>query len=433
MLKVLKLENVGPVRELNMALAPRLNLITGDNGLGKSFLLDVAWWSLTRKWPRELNPRLTSGYRAEPRDLERRATISFEVEALTGSKPYDSTYSRADEAWTGKRGRPPNNGLVVYAHSDGAFSVWDPARNYFRKSPNGDAQDRPAAYVFSPQDVWDGLRREADRRVYCNGLLADVSTWQLENGRLHKMMVGVLQELSPVGEGDTLTLGPLGRLFPDVRTMPTIGSLKSGYGLLVHASSGVRRIVALAYMLLWTWSEHRAAAEKLGQAPAANVTLLVDEIETHLHPRWQRTILKSLIGLTRELLFDDSSIQILATTHSPLVLASCEPFFEEPSDAWFDLDLVNGSPELTKRVFMRQGDVTNWLASEAFDLESGRSLEAGIAIAAAKKLLRRAEPPQLSEVLKVDEQIQNARLPDIDAFGARWVEYVEARRQGKTE
>ena len=29
---------------MEMELAPRLNLITGDNGLGKSFLLDVAWW-----------------------------------------------------------------------------------------------------------------------------------------------------------------------------------------------------------------------------------------------------------------------------------------------------------------------------------------------------------------------------------------------------
>lgn len=33
-----------------MDRAPRLNLITGDNGLGKSFLLDVAWRALTRTW-----------------------------------------------------------------------------------------------------------------------------------------------------------------------------------------------------------------------------------------------------------------------------------------------------------------------------------------------------------------------------------------------
>jgi len=42
MLHRLHLKNVGPAPELALdPLARRLNLITGDNGLGKSFLLDV--------------------------------------------------------------------------------------------------------------------------------------------------------------------------------------------------------------------------------------------------------------------------------------------------------------------------------------------------------------------------------------------------------
>ena len=36
MLEYLHLKNVGPAPEMEMELAPRLNLITGDNGLGKS-------------------------------------------------------------------------------------------------------------------------------------------------------------------------------------------------------------------------------------------------------------------------------------------------------------------------------------------------------------------------------------------------------------
>ncbi len=31
-------------------LGERLNVLTGDNGLGKSFVLDVAWWALTGTW-----------------------------------------------------------------------------------------------------------------------------------------------------------------------------------------------------------------------------------------------------------------------------------------------------------------------------------------------------------------------------------------------
>lgn len=50
MLERLELNDVGPAPHLEIDLAPRLNLITGDNGLGKTFLLDVAWWALTRTW-----------------------------------------------------------------------------------------------------------------------------------------------------------------------------------------------------------------------------------------------------------------------------------------------------------------------------------------------------------------------------------------------
>jgi hypothetical protein len=53
MLRQLKLRNVGLRAPINFEpVAPRLNLITGDNGLGKSFLLDVSWWALTPCYPK---------------------------------------------------------------------------------------------------------------------------------------------------------------------------------------------------------------------------------------------------------------------------------------------------------------------------------------------------------------------------------------------
>ena len=41
-----------------MEPAPGLNLITGDNGLRRSFLLDVIWWALTPKWLEEVDPHI---------------------------------------------------------------------------------------------------------------------------------------------------------------------------------------------------------------------------------------------------------------------------------------------------------------------------------------------------------------------------------------
>lgn len=41
MLVRLKLRNVGSAPELDLAYRPRVNLLTGDNGLGKTFLSGV--------------------------------------------------------------------------------------------------------------------------------------------------------------------------------------------------------------------------------------------------------------------------------------------------------------------------------------------------------------------------------------------------------
>ena len=50
MLNQLKLHYVGPSEDLEAEFGSRLNVLLGDNSLGKTFLLDVAWWALTRTW-----------------------------------------------------------------------------------------------------------------------------------------------------------------------------------------------------------------------------------------------------------------------------------------------------------------------------------------------------------------------------------------------
>ena len=50
MIRSLGLRSVGPALDLKASLLPRTNVITGDNGLGKTFLLDVAWWAISGRW-----------------------------------------------------------------------------------------------------------------------------------------------------------------------------------------------------------------------------------------------------------------------------------------------------------------------------------------------------------------------------------------------
>ena len=419
MLEHLKMTNVGPASTMELDLGKRLNLLTGDNGLGKSFLLDIAWWALTRKWPAEINSRLSAGLMAKPHESGK-ATIEFTFTAKSKPVSYISTFDRQAQAWTGKAGRPSNPGLVLYAQVDGGFAVWDPSRNYWRRKGNVDVQDRPPAYVFNSREVWDGLRDE-ERGLLCNGLILDWAGWQKEKGNAFKSLCAVLKALSPSDE-EEIVPGDLTRIsLDDPRDIPT---LEMPYGQSVpvlHASAGIRRIIALAYLLVWSWEEHNKASKLLDQETTSQVIFLIDEIEAHLHPKWQRRIISALLGvmgtLTRK-----ADVQIMTATHSPLVLASVESSFDAAEDAWFGLDFVadgkGAHVELTNRPFVRRGDMSSWLTSEAFDLTSARSLEAEMVLKNAA-IAMSDEAFDAQKAKELDGQLRKV-LGDTDPFWMRW-------------
>lgn len=400
MLEQLRLCNVGPAAEMNLALAPRLNLITGDNGLGKSFILDVAWWVLTRTWARAMViPR--PGAKAE---------IEYQYTTKTKRNyAFKSTYEPANVRWAVKASRPAIPGLILYAQVDGGFSVWDPMRNYWKT----DGPDRPNAFLFSPEEVWTG-------NAHCKGLLDDWALWQAGNDHAFQVLKEVLKVLSP-SPAETLTPGELRKLtINDPQRYPT---LRMPYGedvALIHASAGMRRILAIAYLLTWAWQEHLESAQLRGDEPAHEIIFLIDEIEGHLHPQWQRTIVPALLRVMEALTGEHRcKIQLIAATHSPLVLASLEPFFDETQDAWFDLDLEARAVVLRKRPYVRRGEVGDWLVSEAFDLRAPRSLEGERAIIAAEQLMHQdAITPE--ELSIVEQKLREAGLPDIDTFWVQW-------------
>ncbi|MCF7979895.1 MAG: ATP-binding protein [Chromatiaceae bacterium] len=423
MLYELNLKNVGPAPTMSMELARRLNLITGDNGLGKSFLLDVMWWAFTRRWPKELNKELTSGYPARPIDPRKPAAISFRLDSKTRPVAYESEYSPREEAWTGRKGRPWMPGLIIYAHSDGGFSVWDPTRNYWITKGNVDVQERIPAYVFSPAEVWDGLELDdgKTRTVICNGLLRDWASWLKEKGEDAALMQSALARLAPSGEA--MTPGPLVRLsVNDARDIPTLKMPYADAVPILHASAGIRRAAALAYVLTWSWSEHKKAAQQLGEQPTKRIVMLFDEIESHLHPRWQRTILGSVLDLSREL-HGDVEMQLAVATHSPLVLASAEPFFDPSLDRLFHLELMDNAAVLAEVPWAKQGDVVGWLVSDVFGLRQGRSIDAEQAVEAAEAWMR-GDQQQLPEGLRSQAEIQ-AELERVlaghDPFWPRWI------------
>jgi hypothetical protein len=191
----------------------------------------------------------------------------------------------------------------------------------------------------------------------------------------------------------------------------------------------MRRILALAYLLVWSWTEHQRVSEQTGEDPGNRMVVLLDEIEAHLHPKWQRVILPALFEVLRSVVGPTlRSIQVIASTHAPLILSSVESRWDESKDALFDFDLNDrGSVEFRRREFARRGSAEHWLTSESFDLPSAYSIDAEQAIKRALDLMERfdfgSDAPR-EEKKKVHEALRKT-LGNDDEFWPRWTPWFE--------
>jgi hypothetical protein len=327
---------------------------------------------------------------------------------------------------------------VIYASVDGSFAVWDPARNYWRDPTSGtkEGDDFPRAYQFSPETLANGMRD--GERVLCNGLVQDWVNWYYEQqpgtGSFSQgdvpdfypfeLLADVVNLLSHPSE--PMSCGEPKRVYVDQPRKYPVLTMPYGDVAYPHWSAGVRRIVSFAYLLVWTWYEHVQAAHLRQEDPENRIVLIVDEIEAHLHPKWQRTILPALLQVVQKLQAT-VEVQVFAATHSPLILASLETHFDKGQDKLFWFDLQEQTVHFRDYPWAIQGDVIGWLTSEIFGLRQARSREGEIAVEAAEAFMR-GDHDKLPAGLKTKDAIHQAlkqALPGLDPFWPRWIVEVK--------
>jgi len=362
--------------------------------------------------------------------------IEFRVIDYPSSRKWlnKSQFDFCRQEWPRKRVLPGRPGIAIYARVDGGFSTWDPARAYaihrmISTSRPSEVILQPGSFHFSPDTVWNGLNDNG--HIVCNGLIRDWVSWQNQpKTSPFDVLDAVVARLAPSPEEPIEIGSPMRLSLADVRDIPTL-TMPYGAVPLVHASAAMKRILSFAYLLTWTWDEHKRASQTIRREPVKNIVLLVDEMELHLHPRWQRTLLPSLIEVGKALKAD-VDLQILATTHAPLVLASVEPLFDEERDSLFLFELDQGSKEISLRKlpWAKQGDAVGWLTSPAFGLEQARSREAEIAIESAEAFMR-GEVARLPKAFRTKDQIHRELLRLLagqDPFWPRWIVQTKAGR-----
>lgn len=444
MIKKIHLHNIGPAPDLEAEFGERLNVITGDNGLGKTFLLDACWYALTKRtWVEGKPPLYPQPHigKEDPPKIEY-TLIRDNGEEAKNEAIYDFAAKSESKRWKGRRGKPCKPGLVIYARVDGGFSVWDPARNY---SPDNEEEsgldDSGTAYLpafqFKKSEIWNGLPEGAIRLedIICNGLVRDVDSWHVKKNGTIDLFQKVLDAMSAVETEGKLRIGdsmPVGAV-----DMPT---LVTPYATIpvIHAGAGVQRVLALAYLLVWAWESHKRAAKQAREEPTRRLVLLFDEVEAHLHPKWQKVFLPALMKVADELLLEGKadSIQFIVTTHAPLVLGSVETLWDREKDQLFDFDLEGNEVELEAIDFEKHGSAENWLGSDSFDLPDdypGYSVQAQDAMRRADAFMLKypqaANTPK-EEMKAIDEALRQALGGD-DEYWPYWAPYRDQRRNAR--
>lgn len=410
-LELLELHEVGPTTTLIYKPSERLNIITGDNSLGKTFLLECVWWALTGDW---------LDLPAQPRPKSRNGgpSILFSIKTSEGTtQKYRSHYNWAVQNWNRPSNRRVLAGLVVYARHDGSFAIWDPAKVPLSESSPEIAQPR---VLLDKKGLWDGVpvKTRFGEKWVCNGLLRDWVQWQIGGPRYsdqYRVLEACLEALSP-SVTEPLRMGGPARLPFDTREIPTL-VMPYGEVPVLLASAGVQRIIALAYILVWAWFEHIENSRTVRKSPERRLVLLIDEVEAHLHPRWQRAIVPALTEVIR-LLSSELTPQVHLATHSPMVMASTETIFDEANDDLHHLKLVGGEVRLEELHFVKRGTVDQWLLSPVFELNQARSVPAERAIGEAKALQEMDIPPP-GRVREVNSELTRVLAPD-DDFWPRW-------------
>lgn len=304
----LDLKDVGPFEQAHLDFAteePRITVITGENGTGKSVLLDAirgvfgfqyAW--LGRDIRRNGNWKLSLQVSIDDWKTDLHASTNDMSRHSRGFSTVGSGPVQAIPGLIAKGDRSPT--FVVDYWSASA------ATGTFRLD---------GLVGFKPQKAWEEPLGGQYENADVVRLLAHfdyLRTSDLESERRVGENLFALArrivELSLLDDGELVGIRRMD-FTPMVRQAGRevpLENLSSGNAYLIQ-----RMISLLGKM----YSVHVLAGtppEEIGKTPGF---LLIDEAENHLHPKWQKRLFKNILELF-------PNLQIIAATHSPFIVAS---------------------------------------------------------------------------------------------------------------
>ena len=313
-LSAINLNHFRGVSQLKVTLDPQMTVIVGQNGIGKSSVLDALAIMLTHVQNLWLPERVRPSYSVYKKsDVQigfddYNLNLNFNLEDAIGEEvPLRLSYSLSDTHFL--KGSSSFDEVKQFIHSQTLLSGKDDLLVYYRqdrgfdeKGSSGRSESTTSLFgslraISQLESWWDRFDAEEARHV--RDVDRDYRDPQLQAVR------------ALINEVD----GFVGVSFSSTQEPPGIYFERED-GVKIHVSSlstGERSFIILLADLARRLQLTKPDAP-LREIPAI---VLIDEIELNLHPSWQSKIISTLARVFE-------SCQFIVTTHSPQVISSVE-------------------------------------------------------------------------------------------------------------
>ena len=348
-LESLSLAHCGGFEQRDIAFEPDVTLIAGVNGVGKSTILHALTVLLSRALPEFTPSRSAPLYftdddiHGDKGSLEVSARLKIDGQTINvGVQRLRATDEKGDR-------------VMLLRQAEVAIGATDFAQALSARTLTGEleagiketraalatlknAAHPPLAVYFSPKRQLPGQPRSLPEAKPFDPSIAYGRALQDREVELREFMhwFRTQEKLGAANETRRLTVldalrAVVTELVPEfsnlrVQEQPRLGFVvdKRGHPFYLHQlSDGERGLLALVFDL----TRRLAIANPYSDNPIADgvALVMIDEIELHLHPKWQRDVLQRLRDIFK-------ACQFVVTTHSPLVLgevpARCVRFLE---------------------------------------------------------------------------------------------------------
>jgi predicted ATPase len=403
-LKRLVLQNIGAFKDLSLDLDPHLTVLLGDNGVGKSTILRAAAFALAGS---DNEPAVAAAFL---RGQETSGSIVLETNGGTSYKV--DIHKRTDGAKATFLPQP-------WLHREGHLALGFPPLRMVSSSKSrgpevGREPPRP-----SPNDVLPIATNQPDPRTN------DLKQWLVnldyarksggDSAKIGRLLKDFFVTLAELLEGVKVDFQDLKVDGLEIKVVTDDGEVP-----LNALSQGTVSLIGWIGVLLQRLYEVYDRADNPRDQFAI---VLMDEIDAHMHPRWQQ----SLVGKLKTLF---PNIQFVATTHSPFIVAGREPS-----------EIVRLRRDLTTREIRvepayadtKGADVASILRSYLFDLQSVVDKETEELILERRDLVAKVDltPEDRARLERLNKQLDgvfmaSTRDPGYDAFIR-----AEAKRQSE--